>query len=495
MQVISKTISFNIRYSIENDAEKIQLLVRHWQSINELNQHWENDTQVLKQQNDFITDIQLFPIIEETVFNLPNNALISANNNIQRNSQLRARSNLPMERRKLEPDFIYTSEVDYKNEEKVELTLQLPIIIDQVLVAYLEVSIDLGNFLRNKLNTYQITTPFSLSESGLTLFSSLPETMLTNNITQQIMLPFYGHDWILLISSELPQPNKKLYLLLSLLVSFLLAMTVKLLMLNHALQKQNKFNHKKIKHIDSEYRNNQAKLIQSNKLASLGEMASGIAHEINQPLQIICIHTDLCLQNLTIGNYNLVEKSFKAIIEQSERIEKIVKQVGSFGRDSELDAYQKEDPNNIFNNVIDIVLSQYNQDNVELRQIIHRPLPLLFCNKTQIEQVLINLLINARDAVEACEEKIVFLKAHAQGENLYIQVSDSGIGIDPHKINDIFTPFYTTKPIGKGTGLGLSISYSIIAQHKGKIEVTSEIGKGSVFTVIIPIEKYTNQRV
>ncbi|MEL0630300.1 sensor histidine kinase [Psychromonas aquatilis] len=495
MQIISKTISFNIRYSIENDAEKIQLLVRHWQSINELNRHWEGDTQILKRQNKFITKIKLFPVIEETAFNLPNNALIRADNDIQRHSQLRARNNLPMESSKVIPSFIYTNQVDYRNEYMVELALQFPVVMDNILVAYVEVSIDLANFLRNKLDTYQITNPFSLSENGLTLFSTLPEKISEDNITQKIMLPFYGHDWILLISSELPQPNKNLYLLLSLLVSFLLAVTVKLLMLNHALQKQNKFNHNKIKHIDSEYRNNQAKLIQSNKLASLGEMASGIAHEINQPLQIICIHTDLCVQNLTIGNYNLVEKSFKAIIEQSERIEKIVKQVGSFGRDSELDAYQKEDPNNIFNNVIDIVLSQYNQDNVELRQIIHRPLPLLFCNKTQIEQVLINILINARDAVETCEEKTVFLKAHVQGENLYIQVSDSGIGIDPHKINNIFTPFYTTKPIGKGTGLGLSISYSIIAQHKGKIEVTSEIGKGSVFTVIIPIEKYTNQRV
>ena len=76
-----------------------------------------------------------------------------------------------------------------------------------------------------------------------------------------------------------------------------------------------------------------------------------------------------------------------------------------------------------------------------------------------------------------------------QDNHLYIQISDTGSGIDPTKINDIFTPFYTTKPLGKGTGLGLSISYSIIHQHKGEIKVSSEIGKGSVFTVRLPLEQ------
>ena len=495
MQISAKTISFNIQYGIENDAEKIQLFIRHWKSIAQINKSWQKDTLTLHHQNKFITEIKLFPVIEENVFNLPDNALITAKDDIQRKSQLRARENLPMNSKKVMPSFIYTNRVDYKNEHKVELALQFPVIIESTLIAYVEVSLDIATLLRYKLDTYQITKPFALSENGLTLFSSLPENTHINDITRHITLPIYGHTWKLLIWSDINQSNKNLYLALSFLISLFFASIIKLLMVNRDLNKKNKNNKIQLRRIDEEYKSSQIKLIQSNKLASLGEMASGIAHEINQPLQIICIHSDLCMENLTSGNGNLVKKNLKAIIDQSERIEKIVKQVGSFGRDSESDDYNKEDPRNIFNNVITIVSSQYKQDGVELRQIIPRSLPLLLCNKTQIEQVLINILINARDAVGASEEKVVFFKAHVQGQNLCMQISDSGTGIDPSKINDIFTPFYTTKPIGKGTGLGLSISYSIIAQHKGEIEVTSEIGKGSVFTVKVPFEKQNNQRV
>ena len=242
-----------------------------------------------------------------------------------------------------------------------------------------------------------------------------------------------------------------------------------------------------LKRIDDDFKHSEAKLIQSNKLASLGEIAAGVAHEINQPLQVICIHTEMCQDNLLHGNYHLVEKSFKAMVNQVDRIEKIVKQVGSFGRDTELDSYKEEKASSIFNNVMAIIINQYKQDGVELRQVIPPSLPALFCNKIQIEQVLINLLINAKDSVETSKNKIVFMKAHVQKNNLYIQISDTGCGIDPTKINDIFTPFYTTKPLGKGTGLGLSISYSIIHQHKGDIKVTSEIGKGTTFTVRLPL--------
>ena len=493
-----KTISFNIRHSIESNAEQIQLLVNRWRSIDDINKNWQADTDVLMRINPFIKTIKLFPLIEEKQFDLPDYALITSKNEIERKRQLRIRNHLPMDRNKVISSFIYTSRASYSPdnelEMEMELNLQFPIMIDNMLIAYVEVPLNIGTLLRNKLDTYQITNNFSLSENGIPLFSFLPEKTHINKVIEQFTLTIYGQDWELMIWPDTVLHEKNLFIILAILISFLVAILVKLLSLNIALSKKDIDNNNQLKRVDDECKSSHAKLIQSNKLTSLGEIAAGIAHEINQPLQVICIHTDMCMDNLNNGRYHLVENSFKTIMTQSERIEKIVKQVGSFGRDSELDNYQKEKPNNIFNNVISIVMNQYKQDLVELRQVIPPSLPLLFCNKTQIEQVLINLLINARDSVETSESKVVFFKAHVQDHHLYIQVSDSGTGIDPNKMNDIFTPFYTTKPLGKGTGLGLSISYSIIHQHKGEIKVSSEIGHGSIFTVILPLEKLTVTR-
>ena len=492
-----KTISFNIRDSIENHAEQIQLLVNRWHSIDDINKNWQADSDALIRINQFIKTIKLFPLIAEAQFDLPDHALITSNSEMARKRQLRARNHLPMDSAEVISSFIYASRASYSpdNEMEMELNLQFPIVIDEVLIAYVEAPLNINKLLRYKLDTYQITNYFALSENGIPLFSFLPEKMHINKITEQFTLSIYGQNWELMIWSIASPHEKDLFIILTILISFLAAISVKLLTLNIALYKKDIDNNDQLKRVDDECKSSQAKLIQSNKLASLGEIAAGIAHEINQPLQVICIHTDMCMDNLGSGNYHLVENSFKAIMTQSERIEKIVKQVGSFGRDSELDNYQKENPNDIFNNVISIVINQYKQDQVELRQVIPPSLPLLFCNKTQIEQVLINLLINARDSVETSEKKVVFFKAHVQDHNLYIQVSDSGTGIDPNKVNDIFTPFYTTKPLGKGTGLGLSISYSIIHQHKGEIKVSSEIGHGSIFTVILPFEKRTVTRI
>jgi len=491
----SKTISFNIKQSIESNIEQIHLLIGRWDSIKEINQDWQADTNSLMQINRFIKKIQLFPLIDQTKFDLPAQDMIRFDNEIDKTRQLRIRHHLPVSADQVISTFVYTSRPTYSLNNKMELNLQFPVLINQVLIAYVEVLLNIDELLTYKLDTYQITKPFSLSENGITLFSSLPEKIHVNDITEQFTLPIYGHTWNLMIWSNLPPQDKDLFLIFTLLISFLAAIVVKLLNINLVLRKKDIDNNNQLKRINAECINSQAKLIQSNKLASLGEIAAGIAHEINQPLQVICIHTDMCLENLNNENYHLVEKSFKAIVAQSERIEKIVKQVGSFGRDSEMDNYKKEKPNDIFNNVISIVINQYKQDQVELRQVIPPSLPPLFCNKTQIEQVLINLLINAKDSVERSKKKVVFIKSHVQDNSLCIQVSDSGAGIDPNKIDDIFTPFYTTKPLGKGTGLGLSISYSIVNQHKGEIKVTSEIGVGTVFTVFLPFEKRKSKRL
>ena len=367
------------------------------------------------------------------------------------------------------------------------MQLHFPVLINSILIGYVDVSININRLLQHKIDTFQITKPFSLSEDGITIFRSLPKKIHISDISDKFDLSIYGRKWKLMIWSNITPRDERFFLVFMLLISFLAAISVKLLLINITMREKIKSDKELLKQVDNNFKHSEAQLIQSNKLASLGEIAAGIAHEINQPLQVICIHTEMCQENLLCQNYHLVEKSFKAIVSQVDRIESIVKQVGSFGRDTELDNYKNEDTLSIFNNVMIIIINQYNNDGVELRQVIPPSLPPLFCNKIQIEQVLINLLINAKDSVETSRKKVVFIKAHVQKNNLYIQVSDTGCGIDPTKINEIFTPFYTTKPLGKGTGLGLSISYSIIHQHKGDIKVTSEIGKGTTFTMRLPL--------
>lgn len=488
IQLESKTISHNIRQQIENSAEQVILLIKNWHSIQDINEHWYEDTLTIRKMNPFIEKVSLFPISELNGLTIPAKNLTHYQDPLDRKKQLKSHRHLPKTIDQLDKQLIYLSRAYYTHNEYTQFEIQIPLIISNSLVAYVEVSVNIAKLLNYKIDSFQIVKPFSISENGITLFSSLPTKMHINDVTKQFQLSIYNRDWQLMIWSKVTPRDKELFLIFSVLLSLLTALAIKLIAVYFIMQRKIDDADKNLKRIDEEFRSSKAKLIQSNKLTSLGEIATGIAHEINQPLQVICIHADMCQDSIEQGNYHLIDKSFKTIISQIDRIEKIVKQVGSFGRDSEQDNYKKEKPSEIFNNVIAIIINQYKQDKVELRQVIPPSLPNLYCNKTQIEQVLVNLLINAKDAVETSGQKVVFVKAHVKDNNLFIQISDTGTGIDPTKITDIFTPFYTTKPLGKGTGLGLSISYSMIHQHKGDIKVSSEIGKGSVFTVRLPLD-------
>ena len=487
LKIESQAIKHNLQQKIQDDAAQILLAINRWHTIDDINKYWLNDTNQLKSSNHFIDDIKLFTIETNHQLRLSNNDLINSELAIDKKRLLRQRSHLPLKVEELNRTHVYSGRMNHTYAYQDIVQLHFPVIIDLKLIGYVDVSINIDKLLQYKIDTFQITKPFSLSEDGITIFSSLPKKTHISDISDKFNLSIYDRTWKLMIWSNIPARDKKLFLVFTLLISFLAAISVKLLLVNITMKKKIETDKELLKQIDDNFKHSEAQLIQSNKLASLGEIAAGIAHEINQPLQVICIHTNMCEENLLCQNYHLVEKSFKAIVNQVDRIENIVKQVGSFGRDTELDNYKEEEASSIFNNVMIIIINQYKKDGVELRQVIPPSLPTLFCNKIQIEQVLINLLINAKDSVETSRKKVVFIKAHVQKNNLYIQVSDTGCGIDPTKINEIFTPFYTTKPLGKGTGLGLSISYSIIHQHKGDIKVASEIGKGTTFTMRLPL--------
>lgn len=488
----SLTISHNIQQQLSNHTKQLQLIAQSWHSSKEINARWVEDSNNIKRLNPYAEEVKIYNFNKLQTLTIEEKNYVRIDKHQNAKPLARYIVNLPTEIIDRQTLFI-SPPFSLANKAKA-IYVHIPIFIEKELFAYLQVTLNLTRLLTHQVNIFQLDHPFSISNNGIEIFSKLPNKAHINQVNAQVAVPIFKQNWKLMVWSDHLHELDKYIVYIGLLVTLLISINTHLFVQNRHLQKQISANKIQLGKIQKAVKRKDSKLIQSNKLTSLGEMATGLAHEINQPLQTICIHADLCTENLHRENYKLVEKDFRAILLQIDRIEKIVKQVGSFGRDSELNNYSEEQPIDIFASVISIIINQYKQEQVELRQVLPTSLPAIFCNKIQIEQVLVNLLINAKDSVEACSTKIVFIKAHTKEANLYIEVSDTGTGIENEKLDDIFTPFYTTKALGKGTGLGLSISYSIIEQHKGELRVHSEVGKGTTFTVILPLyQKYPEQ--
>lgn len=484
----SQAITYTIQQRIAHNSQQLAATAQRWHSIEHINDNWQYDTSDLVAKLPHLSNLNIYLLRAYPEITIP----YSSKRYFKDDNELMAQAQQlrPLAKRlyghhrggtRLSTHLVTP-------ENKAISYLHTPIYVGTQLIGYLEATLNLSSLLEEQVARFQITYPFSLSEAGRLIYSVLPEKVKINDIDQQFTISLPGHNWKLMLW-PLQQYNLSQYLqYLGLLLSILFAQLFYLFIEHRQVSKRVALQALHLQAINKHVAQSKSKLIQSNKLVSLGEMATGIAHEINQPLQVICIHSDMCQESLQKQNYALIDKSFQTILSQVERIENIVKQVGSFARDSEQDKFSYAVPVSIFDNVINIVINQCNQEGVELRQVLPASLPAVLCNKTQIEQVLVNLLINAKDAVENSIEKIVFIKAHAKQGNLYIEVTDTGSGIEQSQLDEIFTPFYTTKALGKGTGLGLSISYSIIHQHKGQLTVSSEVGKGTTFTVILPLD-------
>jgi len=223
----------------------------------------------------------------------------------------------------------------------------------------------------------------------------------------------------------------------------------------------------------------QAQMIQAAKLAAVGELAGGIAHEINNPLQILLGH----IQLIQLGRD--LPKRIEIVKEQVEKISQIVRRLLNFSRKVPEDF--KLEPVNInfaIQEMTTFMSYQFKYNDIELILKLDPALPLVYGNKIYLQQVFLNLMINAKDAMPEGGKLVIETKL--ENGNVIIKFSDTGIGI-PDDIKDkIFEPFFTTKG-SKGTGLGLSISRWIIRKHNGEIKVESQQGKGSTFTITLPL--------
>lgn len=243
----------------------------------------------------------------------------------------------------------------------------------------------------------------------------------------------------------------------------------------------------------------ETKQIHADRMANLGEMASGIAHEINQPLNIISMIMDRILfesdKTETIKIEFLKNKSNK-IFENIIRIRDIIDHIRAFSRDSDDYILTIFNINSSIENAVSMIMEQFKHLGVTLNLRLDKQIPEIFGNTYKFEQVIINLLINAKDAVMEKKSKqkdyfepIVEIRSYQDNQFLVVEVIDNGIGISNDDINNIMLPFYTTKEEGKGTGLGLSICYQIIKEMGGTIDVKSDRFNGTIIKVILDTQK------
>lgn len=264
----------------------------------------------------------------------------------------------------------------------------------------------------------------------------------------------------------------------------------------------------------------QAQMIQSEKMASIGQLAAGIAHEINNPVGFVSSNMN------TLGNYieelktmvmayrralqeaasppypggplkgefaddaqrnvDFILDDLPQLVQESreglERIRKIVIDLKDFAHPGE-DTLKLVDLNRSIDSTLNIVWNE-----IKYKAVVHKDygeLPQVNCYSQQINQVFMNLLVNAAQAIP--EKGEIRIRTRAEGEYVVVTISDTGCGIPPDQIGRIFDPFFTTKPVGKGTGLGLNVAYNVVGKHGGTISVESSPGNGATFTVRLPV--------
>ncbi|HEX6704539.1 MAG TPA: ATP-binding protein [Albitalea sp.] len=260
----------------------------------------------------------------------------------------------------------------------------------------------------------------------------------------------------------------------------------------------------------------EGQLIQSEKLASIGQLAAGVAHEINNPIgyifsnfstldgyladlfAVIAAHeaaapatADIAALHERVG-LDYLKEDVPALMQESRegivRVRQIVQDLKDFSRVDASQDWQRADLHQGIESTLNIVASEVRYKADVVRDF--GQLPEVECLPSQINQVVMNLVVNAAHAMGPARG-VITIRTGAEGAMVWFSVEDTGSGIPPEVLPRIFDPFFTTKPVGQGTGLGLSLSYGIVQKHHGRIEVKSELGKGTTFRVSLPMQQAT----
>jgi two-component system, NtrC family, sensor kinase len=232
----------------------------------------------------------------------------------------------------------------------------------------------------------------------------------------------------------------------------------------------------------------EAQLVQSAKLAALGEMAAGVAHELNSPMTVVIGTAQLLLRERPEEGELLED-----IVNCGLRCKRIVQNLLTFSRQDQ-QPFAETDLNAEVEGVLGLMKFQIDQQRIRIRTHFDPKLPRITANGQQIQQVLANFLVNARDAMEGveredkCIEIVTNMRREGKRRWALVSVRDNGVGIPADNLEKIFTPFFTSKEVSRGTGLGLSVSLGIAQSHQGTIEVDSQPGAGSCFSLVLPAD-------
>jgi signal transduction histidine kinase/NAD-dependent dihydropyrimidine dehydrogenase PreA subunit len=238
--------------------------------------------------------------------------------------------------------------------------------------------------------------------------------------------------------------------------------------------------HRELQISHNELEQAQKHIFRTEKLASIGQLAAGVAHEINNPLGTITIYAHLLQKGMEADDPR--REDISLIISEASRAKEIVQGLLSFARETKLRTGPMN-VNDIFTDVLGLVVNQPLFHNITVKQSLYAELPTIVADEAQIKQVFLNIILNAAQAMEGNGE--LTITTTREDNEIKIRIADTGPGIPPEIMGKLFNPFFTTKE--KGTGLGLAIVYGIIERHQGTVDVETELGKGSAFILSLPI--------
>ncbi len=263
-----------------------------------------------------------------------------------------------------------------------------------------------------------------------------------------------------------------------------------LLTFDHRLRRHNDVvvgQYLKLMHQFKELEDSHNRLLLSDKMASIGLLTSGIAHEINNPLFVITGYLDVLNEGLQQGHISTeeLEEIAEKLGTASKSIVKLVSGIKTYAR------IEKTEPvpidlNSAIQESLDLVSFLYRRDDIELETRLAEGSPVILGNIGKLQQVLMNLFSNAKDAMESSRKKIISVDTREEDGKAIILVTDTGCGIQPDKIQQVFSRSFTTKPVGKGSGMGLNLVSKIIEEMHGAISVESDESKGTTFRMVFP---------